>query len=98
MPKGTTKKKASGKLKEIEDQLRRGIYLPDKKIPNFKQVAEDWIEFKKPNLRHSTWSVYEGHRKPPKYAIGYLKYQNKNRQTIIGFSEDLLTGFNILTY
>ena len=61
MPKGATKKKARGKLREIEDQLRRGIYLPDKKIPNFKQVAEDWIEFKKPNLRHSTWSVYEGH-------------------------------------
>jgi site-specific recombinase XerD len=61
MPKGTTKKKAMEKLREIEDQLRRGIYLPDKKIPNFKQVAKDWIEYKKPNLRHSTWSVYEGH-------------------------------------
>ena len=61
MPKGTTKKKAMEKLREIEDQLRRGIYLPDKKIPNFKQVAKDWIEHKKPNLRHSTWSVYEGH-------------------------------------
>jgi integrase len=61
MPKGTTKKKATEKLREIEDQLRRGIYLPDKKIPNFKQVAKDWIEHKKPNLRHSTWSVYEGH-------------------------------------
>jgi integrase len=61
MPKGTTKKKATEKLREVEDQLRRGIYLPDKKIPNFKQVAKDWIEHKKPNLRHSTWSVYEGH-------------------------------------
>jgi len=61
MPKGTTKKKATEKLRESEDQLRRGIYLPDKKIPNFKKVAKDWIEFKKPNLRLSTWSVYEGH-------------------------------------
>ena len=60
MPKGTTKKKATEKLRGVEDQLRRGIYLPDKKIPNFKQVAKDWIEHKKPNLRHSTWSVYEG--------------------------------------
>ena len=63
MPKGTTKKKAKEKFREVEDQLRRGIYLPDKKIPNFKQVAKDWIEHKKPNLRHSTWSVYEGHTK-----------------------------------
>jgi len=61
MPKGTTKKKAREKLREVEDQLRRGIYLPDKKIPTFNQVAKDWVEFKKPNLRHSTWSVYEGH-------------------------------------
>ena len=61
MPKGITKKKAKEKFREVEDQLRRGIYLPDKKIPNFKQVAKDWIEYKKPNLRHSTWSVYEGH-------------------------------------
>jgi len=61
MPKGTTKKKATEKLREVEDQLRRGIYLPDKKIPTFKQVAKDWVEFKKPNLRDSTWSVYEGH-------------------------------------
>jgi integrase len=57
MPKGTTKEK----FREVEDQLRRGIYLPDKKIPIFKQVAKDWIEHKKPNLRQSTWSVYEGH-------------------------------------
>ena len=35
MPKGTTKKKATEALREIEDQLRRGVYLPDKKIPNF---------------------------------------------------------------
>jgi len=61
MPKGRTKKKVMEKLGEVEDQLRRGIYLPDQKIPTFKQVAEDWIEYKKPNLRHSTWSVYEGH-------------------------------------
>jgi integrase len=61
MPKGTTKKKAKEKFREVEDQLRRGIYLPDKKIPIFKQVAKDWIEHKKPNLRQSTWSVYEGH-------------------------------------
>ena len=65
MSKGTTKKKATEKLREIEDQLRRGIYLSDKKIPNFKQVAKDWIEHKKPNLRFSTWSVYEGHNLQP---------------------------------
>jgi len=61
MPKGTTKKKAIESLREIEDQVRRGIYLPERKIPTFKEVAKDWIEYKRPNLRQSTWSVYEGH-------------------------------------
>jgi integrase len=61
MPKGTTKKKAMESLREIEDQVRRGIYLPERKIPTFKEVAKDWIEHKRPNLRQSTWSVYEGH-------------------------------------
>ena len=59
MPKSTTKKKATEKLREIEDQLRRGIYLPDKKIPTFAEVAKDWLEHKRPNLRDSTWVTYE---------------------------------------
>jgi len=61
LPKGTTKKKAKESMREIEDQLARGIYLPDKQIPLFKEVAKEWIEYKRPNLRQSTWSVYEGH-------------------------------------
>jgi len=61
LAKGTTKKKAKEALRDIEDQLRRGIYIPDKKIPNFKEITKDWIDYKKPNLRYSTWSVYEGH-------------------------------------
>ena len=61
LAKGTTKKKAKEALRDIEDLLRRGIYIPDKKIPNFKEIAKDWIDYKKPNLRYSTWSVYEWH-------------------------------------
>ena len=29
----------------------------------------------------------------PKYAIGFLKYQNKNRQTFKRFADDLLTVY-----
>ena len=61
LKKGTTKKKAREKLREIEDQLAKGIYIPDNKIPAFSKVAQDWLEYKKPNLRISTWSCYEGH-------------------------------------
>ncbi len=48
-------------MREIEDQLSKGIYIPEKKIPLFSDVAKDWLEYKKLNLRESTWSVYEGH-------------------------------------
>jgi len=59
LPKGITKKKAREAMREIEDQLARGIYLPDKKVPIFSKVAEDWLEYKKPNVRHSSWKMYE---------------------------------------
>jgi integrase len=61
MPKGTTKKKAHEKLREVEDQIRRGIYMPDKKIPAFSIVAKDWLEYKKTNVRDSTLKMYKGH-------------------------------------
>jgi integrase len=48
-------------LREIEDQVRKGIFIPDRKIPNFKDVAKDWLGHKRPSLRQSTWSVNEGH-------------------------------------
>lgn len=58
---GTTKKAAKDKLREIEDQLSKGIYISDKKIPLFSDVAKDWLEYKKLNLRESTFYVYKGH-------------------------------------
>jgi integrase len=61
LAKGTTLKKAKDRLREIEDRLEKGNYIPDKKVPKFEDVAKDWLEYKKVNLRESTWSVYEGH-------------------------------------
>lgn len=59
MPKGTTKGKAREELRNIEDQLSSGTYLPDKRIPTFDTVAAEWLEYKKPNIRSSTWDMYE---------------------------------------
>jgi hypothetical protein len=42
LKKGTTKKKAKEKLREIEEQLSKGLYIPETEIPTFKKVAEDW--------------------------------------------------------
>ena len=59
LPKGTTKKKAREAMRDIEDQVRKGIYLPDRKIPIFEEVVKDWLEQKKYNVRVNTWKMYE---------------------------------------
>lgn len=46
LKKRITLKKAKEKLREIEDQIVKGIYLPDNKIPVFSEVAEEWISHK----------------------------------------------------
>ena len=61
LPDGTTLKKAKDRLRDIEESLAKGNYIPTKKIPSFKETAAEWIKQKKQNLRASTWSVYEGH-------------------------------------
>ncbi len=61
MPEGTTKKRALEELRTREEQIARGTYLPEKKVPLFSEVAQDWIEHKKEKLRANTWEVYEGH-------------------------------------
>ena len=50
-------------MRELEDQLARGIYMPEKRIPLFQDVAEQWIKYKRVNLRESSWAVYKGHTK-----------------------------------
>ena len=79
MKKGTTLKKAKEKLREIEDQLSKGIHLPDNKIPIFLDVAKEWINHKQSNLRDSTWSVYEGHTRNHFHEFDDLKI---NRITV----------------
>lgn len=98
LKKGTTLKKAKEKLREIEDQVARGIYIPDKKVPTFKTVAKDWLKHKKPNLRHSTWSVYEGHTKNHFSDIEHLKINRVTIQTVEKWISDRQeAGMNILT-
>lgn len=59
LPKGTTLKKAKELLRDIEDKLAKGTYLPDKKTPLFKAVADDWLVLKKAEIIDSTWGMYE---------------------------------------
>ncbi|MFC1890868.1 tyrosine-type recombinase/integrase [Thermodesulfobacteriota bacterium] len=61
LPVGTTKTQAKKELRDIEQMVERGTYLPREGIPIFEKVAEDWLEYKKPNIRHSTFQQYRGH-------------------------------------
>ncbi len=61
LKEGTTKTSAKDMLRDIEDRLSKGTYIPEKKIPTFAEVVKDWLEYKKPNLRASTWAVYEAY-------------------------------------
>jgi len=59
----TTKKEARDQLREMEDKVSRRTYVPAKRAKTFKQVGKKWLEYKKPKIRISTWSAYEGHLK-----------------------------------
>ena len=61
LPDGITKTRAKEILRGIEDQLSRGSYIPEKKMPVFAEVAADWLEHKRANVRESTWNMYRGH-------------------------------------
>ena len=61
MPKGSSRRDANEKCGEIERQVRYEVFVPPKKMPLFATVADDWLEVKKPNIRHSTYEQYKGH-------------------------------------
>jgi integrase len=61
LPKGTTKKQAEEELGVIRQQIGKGVYMAPGKAPMFTKVAQDWLEYKKPKVRSTTWDVCEGH-------------------------------------
>jgi integrase len=98
MPNGTTKKAATEKLREIEMQLSKGIYIPEKKTPTFAEVAQEWLQHKKTKLRASTWSVYEGHSRNHFNEFNHLKINHITTAKVDKFITDRQAdGMNILT-
>jgi len=97
-PKGANKTQAKKLLREIEEQVYKGTFMPDLNIPLFSEVAQKWIEYKKPNLRASTWSVYEGHSRNHFHDLDPLKINRINTATIEKFITDKQnSGMHILT-
>ena len=98
LPKGTTKKKAREAMRDIEDQIKRGIYLPEKKVPLFSRAAQDWLEYKKPNVRLSTWNMYRGHTENHFSEINDIKINRISTATVEKFiSNRLAKSMNLTT-
>jgi integrase len=60
---GTTKAEAKDELRNIEDMISKGVFMPLGKTPSFKEVAEAWLEYKESYLRITTFDVYKIHVK-----------------------------------
>ena len=87
LPVGTTKKAARKILHETLKEVEHGIYLPDRKIPTFKEVADRWLEYKKMNIREHTYEGYQGHVKNNlKPFFGETKITRMNYNSITKFA------------
>jgi len=81
LKEGITKKEAKKALRDIEDKVEKGDFISSKEIPSFSKVADMWLAFKKPNIRHTTYDGYKGHLE------NHLKeYYGETKITRINFS------------
>lgn len=81
-----------------EDQIARRVYLPEKSIPKFSKVAEQWIKYKRANLRESTYEVYKGHTLNHFAEFDPLKINRITTAKVEDFIADRQArGMNILT-
>ena len=60
LPLGITKKKARERLVELEKKISRHTFMHEKQTPLFSEVATDWLKWKEPNIRESTYEWLEG--------------------------------------
>lgn len=98
LPEGTTKKRAREILRDLESQVSRGVYTPEKRIPTFEQAAKDWLKHKKPNLRFPTYSAYEGHTRNHFSEFESLKINRITTAMVEQYISDRRErGMNILT-
>jgi len=85
-------------LQEIEKKINRRTFLHEKKVPTFGEVADEWLKYKKPKIRISTWSDYEG------YIRNHLQDWQERRIALITtvdieklVTKKQIAGMNLLT-
>lgn len=95
---GITKEQAKKRLREIEDSVDKGTYTPAKDILFFSEIAREWIEYKRPRLRETTWEVYEGHVRNHFHDLNELRINKVTIATVEKFITDRQTkGMHIGT-
>jgi integrase len=57
---GTTKKQAEEELRAKADAVSKRVFVPVKRMLLFSEVAREWLEHKKPNVRITTYEVFQG--------------------------------------
>ena len=85
---GTTLKQAKDELRNIENQLEKGIHIPAKDALFFEKVASNWLKYKKANVRGSTWHMYRGHVENHFENINDLKINRITIATVEKFISD----------
>jgi integrase len=98
LPKGATKRKANKLLVEIEEQVNRRIFTPQKDIPTFKDAAADWINYKATNVRESTLETYRGHTQKHFETLNPMKVNHITTVTLEKWiTEKRAGGMHIMT-
>lgn len=98
LPEGTTKKKAREALRDIEARVSKGLYVHDAGIKTFKEIAADWIQLKRANVRASTWKVLEGHTRNHFSDFDHLKINRINTPRVEKWISDRQAdGMNLFT-
>jgi integrase len=85
LKKGITKKDAKTELRKVEEEIEKGIFIPKNKVPRFSEVAEEWLEYKKPNLRETSWENCEGQIKKHFEDLKGLKINSIQINTVEKF-------------
>jgi integrase len=87
LPPGTTKKEARKILHDTLKEVEHGIFLPDRRVPTFKEVADQWLAYKKMNIREHTYESYLGHvENNLKPFFGETKITRINYRSITKFA------------
>jgi integrase len=85
LPAGTTKGKAKEILREIEEKIERRTFLHEKKTPTFQEVAKQFLEYKKPFLRVTTWEITEMNLRNHFDDLNNLKISQVSIETVEKF-------------